>query len=76
MSFTLDEQINQLKRTIAEMEAQRVVLGDAAVEAALVSIRQKLSYLEEQVESSREGPQAQDDMFDHSPKHQSCDRAK
>ncbi len=50
MSFTLDEQINQLKRTIAEMEAQRAVLGDAAVEAALVSIRQKLSYLEEQVE--------------------------
>ena len=36
MSIALDDQINQLKRTIAEMESQRVVLGDATVEAALV----------------------------------------
>jgi hypothetical protein len=36
MSITLDDPINQLKRTIAEMETQRAVLGDGVVEAALV----------------------------------------
>ena len=50
MSTTLDEQINQLKQAIVEIEAQRAVLGDAAVEAALVPIRQKLADLEKRVE--------------------------
>jgi hypothetical protein len=36
MSTNLDEQIRQLKQTINEMEAQRAVLGEATVEAALV----------------------------------------
>ena len=46
MSTSLDEQIEQLKRTIAEMEAQRPVLGDETVEAALNPFRQKLTELE------------------------------
>ena len=33
MSTTLDEQINQLKQTIADIESQRSILGDEAVEA-------------------------------------------
>jgi hypothetical protein len=36
MSITLDDPINQLKRTIAEIESQRAILGDGVVEAALV----------------------------------------
>ena len=56
MSFTLDEQINQLKRTIAEMETQRAVLGDAAVDAALVPFHQKLAELEAQIEPSEPIP--------------------
>ncbi|MGB5846105.1 MAG: hypothetical protein WBG94_16795, partial [Anaerolineales bacterium] len=51
MSTSLDEQIEQLKRTIAEMEAQRPVLGDETVEAALTPLRQKLNDLEVQVQS-------------------------
>ena len=43
MSTKLDEQIKQLKRTIAEMESQRAVLGEATVEAALVPLQQKLA---------------------------------
>lgn len=50
MSATLDEQINQLKQAIVEIEAQRSIMGDAAVEAALVLIRQKLADLEKRVE--------------------------
>ena len=38
MSTTLDEQINQLKQTISEMEAQRSVLGNAAVDASLIPL--------------------------------------
>jgi hypothetical protein len=56
MSTTLDEQIKQLKQTIAEMEAQRSVLGDAVVEAALTPLRQKLSELEAQAKLSEEEP--------------------
>ncbi len=52
MSATLDEQINQLKHTITEMESQRAVLGDASVEAALVPLHQKLAGLEAQIEPS------------------------
>ena len=36
MTSTLDEQINQLKQAIADLESQRPILGDAAVDAALV----------------------------------------
>ena len=46
MSKTLDEQIKQLRLTITEMEAQRYVLGEATVEAALAPLRQKLAKLE------------------------------
>ena len=58
MSTTLDEQINQLKQAIAELEAQRSILGDAAVDAALVPSRQKLADLEEQTAPSREETQS------------------
>jgi len=56
MSTTLDDQINQLKQAVAEIEAQRSILGDAAVDASLVPFRQKLADLEAQVSSSREEP--------------------
>jgi class 3 adenylate cyclase len=56
MSITLDEQIQQLKQAIADLEAQRSILGDAAVEAALIPSRQKLAELEAQAEPSREEP--------------------
>jgi class 3 adenylate cyclase len=60
MSSSLDEQINQLKHTIAEMESQRDALGDEPVEAALVPLHKKLAELESQVkpsvEKSRELP--------------------
>jgi class 3 adenylate cyclase len=49
MATTLDEQITQLKNAIAELEAQRSILGDEAVDAALVPSRQKLAELEAQV---------------------------
>jgi hypothetical protein len=48
MATTLDEQITQLKNAIAELEAQRSILGDEAVEAALVPSRKKLAALEAQ----------------------------
>ena len=38
MANSLDEQIHKLKQAIAELEAQRPILGDAAVEAALLNI--------------------------------------
>ncbi len=56
MSFTLDEQINQLKRTIAEMEAQRAILSDGVVDAALAPLRQKLADLEARDETPRVEP--------------------
>lgn len=46
MPSTLDEQINQLKSTIAEMEAQRDVLGDQFVDSTLGTLQDKLSELE------------------------------
>jgi class 3 adenylate cyclase len=58
MSATLDEQINQLKQAIVEIEAQRSILGDAAVNASLVPFHQKLADLEAQVTPSREEPPA------------------
>ena len=56
MAATLDEQIKQLKQAIAEMEAQRPVLGDAAVDASLVPFREKLAELEMLAESPKEAP--------------------
>jgi len=46
MPPTLEEQINQLKGTIVEMEAQRAVLGDEFVDSTLDTLRDKLSELE------------------------------
>ena len=46
MSTELDDQITQLRQAIAELEAQRAILGDEAVEAALIHSRQKLADLE------------------------------
>jgi hypothetical protein len=51
MSATLAEQINQLKQTITDIESQRSILGDEAVEASLKPIRQKLADLESLAES-------------------------
>ena len=56
MSTTLEEQINQLKHTIAEMESQRDALGNETVEAALVPLHKKLAELESQGEPSVESP--------------------
>ena len=58
MSITLDEQINQLKRTITEMESQRAVLGDATVEATLVGRNEPGD-----LEKARETHQKSLDMF-------------
>ncbi len=56
MSTTLTEQINELKQAIADLETQRSILGDAAVDAALVPSRQRLAELETQVEKPVEVP--------------------
>jgi class 3 adenylate cyclase/tetratricopeptide (TPR) repeat protein len=45
MNQTLEEQITQLKHTIAEMEAQRPALGDEVVDAALAPLQRKLNEL-------------------------------
>jgi class 3 adenylate cyclase/tetratricopeptide (TPR) repeat protein len=59
MSPTLDEQIEQLKHTIAEMESQRDALGDEVVDAALAPLLHKLDELVSQLESHQEPiPQA------------------
>ena len=42
---SLDQQIEKLKQAIAEMEQQRQVLGDAAVDASLAPFREKLAEL-------------------------------
>lgn len=54
MSPTLHEQIAQLEQTMAEMEAQRALLGDDVVDAALIPLRNKLSVLQTQVERPTE----------------------
>jgi hypothetical protein len=56
MSISLDEQIKQLKQAIAELEAQRAILGDEAVEAALVPSRRKLAELKAKAAVSGEEP--------------------
>ena len=56
MVAILDDQINQLKQTIADIESQRSILGDQAVEASLLPIRKKLADLLAQAESQSEEP--------------------
>ena len=50
MSISLEEQIKHLQHTIAEMESQRVILGEDTVTAALVPLKQKPAELEMQIE--------------------------
>ena len=56
MSSSLDEQINQLKGTITEIEAQWSIHGDATIEAALFPMRQNLADLVEQAAAFRKEP--------------------
>ena len=56
MSPTLDEQIAQLKHTIAEMESQREALGGEVVEASLTPLRNKLTELVTLLELPKERP--------------------
>lgn len=48
MSEDVETQIQKLRTTIATLEAQRAVLGDAMVEGPLTALRQQLAALEEQ----------------------------
>ena len=57
MSTTLDEQIKHLKKAISELEAQREILEDETVEAALAPLHSKLTKLEAQVDPSVDTPQ-------------------
>jgi len=56
MSSSLDQQIKNLKQIIAEMETQRAVLGDAAVDASLVPFQDRLAELEARAEAQKETP--------------------
>ena len=56
MTTSLDEQINQLKQTIADIESQRSILGDEAVDVSLAPFHQKLAEFEAQIEPSIETP--------------------
>ena len=53
MSPSIEEQIQRLKNTIAEMEAQREILGDVVVEKALEPLCGKLAELSHQLEASK-----------------------
>jgi predicted ATPase/class 3 adenylate cyclase len=52
---TILEQIVQLQNTIQTLEAQRAVLGDMAVDAAVDGLRLKIAYLEEHLPFHLEG---------------------
>ena len=56
MSPTIDEQIERLKNTIADMESQREALGDLFVEKAVEPMREKLSELNRLLEASKLPP--------------------
>jgi class 3 adenylate cyclase len=56
MSPTIKEQIERLKSTIAEMEAQRDALGDAVVQKAVDPLRDKLEELNRLLEVSQTIP--------------------
>ncbi len=43
MGISAEDQIQQLKQAIADLEAQRQILGDETVEAALIPLQNKLS---------------------------------
>ena len=53
MSPTIEEQIERLKTTIAEMEAQRDALGDSVVQKAVEPLREKLAELNQLLEVSK-----------------------
>ena len=46
----------KLKQAIAEMEQQRQVLGDAAVDASLMPFQEKLAELQAQVDAQKDTP--------------------
>jgi len=50
MSPGMEEQINKLKSTIAELEAQRAILGNEFVDSTLSTLQEKLIDLEAQAE--------------------------
>jgi len=56
VSSKLEEQIKKLKQAITEMEEQRQILGDAAVDASLAPFQEKLAELEAKVEPQKELP--------------------
>lgn len=56
MANTLQDQIKQLKQLMTEMESQRRSLGDAAIEAALAPLTQKLIELEAQLPKAGQFP--------------------
>ena len=56
MGSSLAEQIEHLKQAIAEIEAQRRILGDVAANVSLAPIHQKLAELEAQAETPPEEP--------------------
>ncbi|MBE0409310.1 MAG: AAA family ATPase [Anaerolineales bacterium] len=53
MSPTVEEQIEGIKRTIADMEAQRQSLGDEVVDAGLVPFQRKLNELVAMLQSRK-----------------------
>ena len=59
MSSSLAQQIEKLKQANAEMEQQRQVLGDVAVDASRVTFQEKLAELKAQVEAQKEIPPAE-----------------
>ena len=54
MGISAEDQIQQLKQAIADLEAQRHILGDETVEAALIPLQNRLSELDSQVEQAAE----------------------
>ena len=54
MGISTEDQIQQLKQAIADLEAQRHILGDETVEAALIPLQNRLSELRSQVEQAAE----------------------
>jgi class 3 adenylate cyclase/tetratricopeptide (TPR) repeat protein len=56
MSPTIEEQIERLKSTITEMEAQREALGDAVVQKAVEPLCEKLTELNRLLEASKVPP--------------------
>ena len=54
MSPTIDEQIERLKATIAEMEAQRAILGDSVFQKAVEPLNEKLDELSRLRDATRD----------------------